>query len=241
MKAKREAAVLQHRPFQREPRGVPPHAAKCPRPYRPAWRHIRRVPTSGAFPRSTTRPRLAEALAAFQVSYEHMAALDRLRGNPSSSCAGYQRLPEEQKLRMTMPAYALSEEFHARLEPCSDEGAADNGADATIRDSEAVWWRCRSRSPPIVVVARGAVASRIWGGAARSPPALLRAPSFDPAERSAIPRPADSALTKGHVVSVDSPPGGAIGAGAGARGAARRAGRARPRRSGRDRRRRAGG
>lgn len=107
---------------------------------------IERVVDIRKFPMSRTNPQfntdtLPDALAAFQISYEHLAALGGFRGKAP-------RLPRDINGFWTNESfhnyadYALSPEFRLGFERLRAEGHRQRCA---IMCSEAVWWRCHRR------------------------------------------------------------------------------------------------
>jgi uncharacterized protein (DUF488 family) len=97
-------------------------------------------------PRSRTNPQfnkdaLPEALAAFDISYEHMAALGGLRGKTRTSSQDVNGFWTNESFH-NYADYALSAQFFAGLGHLLDEGRKRRCA---IMCSEAVWWRCHRR------------------------------------------------------------------------------------------------
>jgi uncharacterized protein (DUF488 family) len=126
--------------------------------------HVDRVVDIRKVPRSRSNPQfnkdtLPEALAAFDISYEHVAALGGLRGKARS-------LPRDVN-GFWMNAsfhnyadYALSPQFRASLEHLLDEG---HNRRCTIMCSEAVWWRCHRRIVADYLIASGETVFHIMG------------------------------------------------------------------------------
>lgn len=107
-------------------------------------------------PRSRTNPQFNEetlpgALAAFDISYEHIAALGGLRGKARSLSSGINGYWTNVSFH-NYADYALSEQFHAGLEYLLDEGRKRRCA---IMCSEAVWWRCHRRIVTDYLIANG--------------------------------------------------------------------------------------
>ena len=119
---------------------------------------IRKVPKSRANPQFD-RDTLPNALAAFDISYEHIAALGGLRGKTRN-------LPWELNSLWTNESfhnyadYALSAQFHAGLEHLLHEGRKRRCA---IMCSEAVWWRCHRRIVADYLIASGEAVFHIMG------------------------------------------------------------------------------
>lgn len=126
--------------------------------------HVDRVVDIRKVPRSRSNPQfnkdtLPEALAASDISYEHVAALGGLRGKARS-------LPRDAN-GFWMNAsfhnyadYALSAQFRASLEHLLDEG---HNRRCTIMCSEAVWWRCHRRIVADYLIASGETVFHIMG------------------------------------------------------------------------------
>jgi uncharacterized protein (DUF488 family) len=99
-----------------------------------------------SMPRSRTNPQfngdsLPEALAPWQIGYEHIAALGGLRGKTRSvepSPNGYWRV----RSFRNYADYALTEPFAAGLAQLKALGTRHRCA---IMCAEAVWWRCHRR------------------------------------------------------------------------------------------------
>ncbi len=119
---------------------------------------IRKIPMSRANPQFN-KDVLPGALATFQVSYEHIAALGGLRGKARS-------LPPEVNGFWTNDSfhnyadYALSGQFHAGFEQLRDRGHKRRSA---IMCSEAVWWRCHRRIVADYLIASGESVFHIMG------------------------------------------------------------------------------
>jgi len=97
------------------------------------------------FPRSRTNPQynqdtLPQALAVYQIGYEHIAALGGRRGKSDvvpSVNAFWQHASFH-----NYADYAMSEAFHAAFERLRELGHARTSA---MMCAEAVWWRCHRR------------------------------------------------------------------------------------------------
>ena len=120
---------------------------------------IRTVPRSRANPQFN-KDTLPDALAAFDISYEHMAVLGGLRGRAdfwtNERFHGY-------------ADYALTAQFHAGLEHPLDEGRKRRCA---IMCSEAVWWRCHRRIVADYLIACGETVFQIMGQSRLEPARL---------------------------------------------------------------------
>ncbi|QDT55904.1 hypothetical protein Pan44_39520 [Caulifigura coniformis] len=119
---------------------------------------IRKFPGSRANPQFN-QDVLPKALAAFDISYEHVGALGGRRGKG-------ERLPRDVNGFWTNESfhnyadYALSPEFHAGLEHLIEEGHRKRCA---IMCSEAVWWRCHRRIVTDYLIAAGQTVFHIMG------------------------------------------------------------------------------
>ncbi len=101
---------------------------------------IRRVPRSRTNPQFN-KDTLPDALAAFDLFYEHVAALGGLRGKTQTSPQDANALWTNESFH-NYADYALSAEFHAGLKLLLDDGRKRRCA---IMCSEALWWRCHRR------------------------------------------------------------------------------------------------
>ncbi|HLH51330.1 MAG TPA: DUF488 domain-containing protein [Roseiarcus sp.] len=119
---------------------------------------IRAVPRSRANPQFNTDA-LPQSLAAFGLSYEHMAALGGLRGKVRTLSRDVNAFWTNESFH-NYADYALSERFHAGLEHLIEEGRKRRCA---IMCSEAVWWRCHRRIVADHLIARGETVFHIMG------------------------------------------------------------------------------
>ena len=114
--------------------------------------------------RSRTNPQFNEAtlpaaLAAVDITYEHIAALGGLRGKSRG-------VPDEVNGFWTNRSfhryadYALSPEFRTGLDRLIAQGHRQRCA---IMCSEAVWWRCHRRIVSDYLIARGETVLHIMG------------------------------------------------------------------------------
>src|SRR5215831_1758132 len=107
-------------------------------------------------PRSRTNPQfnrdtLPDALAPFQIGYQHIAALGGLRGKArdlSPDVNGFWRVQSFHNYA----DYALGEAFRAGLAELRDLGHTRRSA---IMCAEAVWWRCHRRIITDYLIAAG--------------------------------------------------------------------------------------
>jgi uncharacterized protein (DUF488 family) len=119
---------------------------------------VRRVPMSRANPHFN-KDTLPQALAAFRISYEHMAALGGLRGKSRSLVPDVNGLWTNESFH-NYADYALSPEFGAGLEHLLDAGRERRCA---IMCAEAVWWRCHRRIVADHLIAHGETVFHIMG------------------------------------------------------------------------------
>jgi uncharacterized protein (DUF488 family) len=133
-------------------------------------------------PRSRTNPQynqdaLPQALAAYQIGYEHIAALGGRRGKsvdvaPSINAfwqnAGFHNYAD----------YAMSVTFHAALEQLRELGHARICA---IMCAEAVWWRCHRRIIADYLLAAGETVLHIMGAGHIVPAEMTKAAERDKA------------------------------------------------------------
>jgi uncharacterized protein (DUF488 family) len=115
-------------------------------------------------PRSRTNPQfnkdtLPDALMAFGVAYEHIAALGGLRGKTRSLPSNINGFWTNNSFH-NYADYALSETFHAGLKHLRERGAQQR---CTIMCSEAVWWRCHRRIVADYLIAGGETVFHIMG------------------------------------------------------------------------------
>jgi uncharacterized protein (DUF488 family) len=110
---------------------------------------IRTVPRSRTNPQFN-RDTLPAALAASDITYEHMAALGGLRPKSRTVAPDVNAFWTNDSFR-NFADYALSEEFHSGLGRLLEEGDRQRCA---IMCSEAVWWRCHRRIVTDYLIAR---------------------------------------------------------------------------------------
>ena len=119
---------------------------------------VRKLPMSRTNPQFN-RDTLAEALATFHVSYEHMAALGGLRGKSRDVSPDVNGLWTNDSFH-NYADYALSPPFRAGLAHLVEEGHSRRCA---IMCSEAVWWRCHRRIITDYLIAGGEAVFHIMG------------------------------------------------------------------------------
>lgn len=119
---------------------------------------IRKMPMSRTNPQFNTDT-LPGALAAFQISYEHIASLGGLRGKMKTLSPEINGFWKNASFH-NYADYALSAPFHAGLEHLLVEGRIRCCA---IMCSEAVWWRCHRRIVTDYLIANGESVFHIMG------------------------------------------------------------------------------
>ena len=125
---------------------------------------VRLVVDVRTVPRSRTNPQynrdaLPDALAPFQIGYEHVAALGGLRGKKHDVAPAVNAFWQNASFH-NYADYALSAGFHAGLAHLRDLGAARTCA---IMCAEAVWWRCHRRIISDYLIAAGEAVFHILG------------------------------------------------------------------------------
>ena len=130
---------------------------------------IRKIPMSRANPQFNN-DRLPASLAAFQISYDYIAALGGLRGRNRALTRDVNGLWTNTSFH-NYADYALSGGFHEGLEQLLAEGEKQRSA---IMCSEAVWWRRHRRIVTDYLIANGKTVFHIMGKG-RLEPARLTA------------------------------------------------------------------
>ena len=136
---------------------------------------IRRVPKSRSNPQFNTDT-LPESLAAFNISYEHVAALGGLRGRGRSLPRAVNGFWTNESFH-NYAEYALSPQFQAGLEHLLEEGRRRRCA---IMCSEAVWWRCHRRIVADYLIAHGETVFHIMGPGRLEPARLTAGAAIQP-------------------------------------------------------------
>jgi len=150
---------------------------------------VRTVPRSRANPQFN-KDTMAESLAPFQISYEHVPALGGRRGKASTVSADVNAFWTNDSFH-NYADYALSSDFHAGLEQLMERGRKRR---CVMMCSEAVWWRCHRRIVADYLIAHGEAVFHIMGPS-RLQPARLTAGAIVQPDRTVIyPRlsPTDS-------------------------------------------------
>ena len=130
---------------------------------------IRTVPRSRANPQFN-KDILPESLAAFGISYEHMAALGGLRGKVRTVSEDVNDFWTNHSFH-NYADYALTAPFRAGLDHLLEVGHERR---CTVMCSEAVWWRCHRRIVADYLIAGGETVFHIMGEG-RLQPAQLTA------------------------------------------------------------------
>ena len=136
---------------------------------------IRTVPRSRANPQYN-KDALPQALAAFGLSYEHIAALGGLRGKARALPPEVNGFWANQSFH-NYADYALSEQFRAGLERLIEAGRKRR---TVIMCSEAVWWRCHRRIVADHLIARGETVFHIMGQGRLEPAHLTEGAVIQP-------------------------------------------------------------
>ncbi len=143
-------------------------------------------------PRSRTNPQfnkdtLPGELAAFDISYEHVAALGGLRGKTRGLSPSVNGFWNNESFH-NYADYALSPAFQDGLRHLIREGERRRCA---IMCSEAVWWRCHRRIVADYLIASGETVFHIMGEGRLEPARLT--PAADVRSATTIYYPAESA------------------------------------------------
>lgn len=128
---------------------------------------IRKMPRSRANPQFNEGA-LGDALAPFQIGYEHIAALGGLRGRTRDLPPDVNGLWTNRSFR-NYADYALTEPFQTGLAHLI---AAGRERRCTVMCSEAVWWRCHRRIVADYLIARGESVFHIMAEARLEPARL---------------------------------------------------------------------
>lgn len=127
-------------------------------------------------PRSRTNPQynhdvVAKSLAAFEIGYEHIAALGGLRSRARDVPPGVNAFWENQSFH-NYADYAMGESFHAgfaRLCELGDEHRC------VVMCAETLWWRCHRRIITDYLLAAGEQVFHILGPAKVEPARMTSA------------------------------------------------------------------
>jgi uncharacterized protein (DUF488 family) len=125
---------------------------------------VRLVVDVRTVPRSRTNPQynrdvLPATLAAFDIGYEHIAALGGLRGRSTETPGAVNAFWQNQSFH-NYADYAMTPAFRAGLARLRQLGRATPCA---IMCAEAVWWRCHRRIIADYLIAAGETVFHILG------------------------------------------------------------------------------
>jgi len=143
---------------------------------------IRKIPMSRANPQFN-KDRLPGSLAAYQISYEHIAALGGLRGKARALPAAVNGFWTNDSFH-NYADYALSEQFHTGLERLLAVGRQRRSA---IMCSEAVWWRCHRRIVADYLISGGETVIHIMNEGRHEPAQLTPGAVIQPDEKIVYP------------------------------------------------------
>ena len=123
---------------------------------------IRLVVDVRSIPRSRTNPQynsdvLTQSLAAYQIAYEHVAALGGLRGRTRDVPPNVNAFWENRSFH-NYADYATGDTFHSGLIRLRELG---HGQRSAIMCAEAVWWRCHRRIIADYLISAGEVVFHI--------------------------------------------------------------------------------
>jgi uncharacterized protein (DUF488 family) len=119
---------------------------------------VRTVPRSRANPQYN-KDVLPQALAAFEIGYEHIASLGGLRGRRRDTPPDVNAFWQNESFH-NYADYAMSESFRHGLTTLRDIGHTQRCA---IMCAEAVWWRCHRRIIADYLIAAGEAVFHIMG------------------------------------------------------------------------------
>lgn len=136
---------------------------------------VRKMPGSRTNPQFNVDA-LSNTLAAFQISYEHVAALGGLRSK-AKCCPADTNGFWQNKSFHNYADYALSPAFRAGFEHLLEEGRERRCA---IMCSEAVWWRCHRRIIADYLIAGGQTVFHIMGKGRLEPARLTQGAVIQP-------------------------------------------------------------
>lgn len=141
---------------------------------------IRKIPRSRANP-LFNQETFPDALAAFGVSYEHVAALGGLRGKARTLPRNVNGFWTNESFH-NYADYALSDAFRAGLDRLLDIGRERR---CVMMCSEAVWWRCHRRIVADYLIASGKTVFHLMGRG-RQEPAHLTPGAVIQADRTIV-------------------------------------------------------
>jgi uncharacterized protein (DUF488 family) len=136
---------------------------------------IRKFPMSRANPQFN-KATLPAALAAYGLSYDHIAALGGRRNKTKSLPADVNGFWTNDSFH-NYADYALSDEFRGGLDHLIEEGRKRRCA---MMCSEAVWWRCHRRIVTDYLIARGETVFHIMGSGRLEPARMTAGAAVQP-------------------------------------------------------------
>ncbi len=136
---------------------------------------IRSVPRSRTNPQFN-REALPESLSAFQIGYEHIAALGGLRPRANDIAPDVNGFWENQSFH-NYADYAISAEFRSGLARLRQLGGIRRCA---VMCAEAVWWRCHRRIIADYLINAGEQVFHILGPGKIAPAGLTKVASPRP-------------------------------------------------------------
>lgn len=102
---------------------------------------------------------LPASLSAFQIGYEHIAALGGLRGRQPNAPPATNAFWQNQSFH-NYADYAMGEDFHSELSRLRKLGHSERCA---IMCAETLWWRCHRRIISDYLIAAGEMVFHILG------------------------------------------------------------------------------
>ena len=145
---------------------------------------VRTVPRSRRNPQYN-RETLPDALAAFGIGYEHVAALGGLRGRKPEVAPDVNGLWENERFH-NYADYAMGDDFRRGLARLRELGQAQRCA---IMCAEAVWWRCHRRIIADYLLAEGETVLHIMAPGQIEPARPTEAAQRDAAGHLVYPPP----------------------------------------------------
>ncbi len=126
---------------------------------------VRLVVDVRTVPRSRTNPQynrdvLPQSLSAFQIGYEHIAALGGLRGHERDVPGAVNAFWQNRSFH-NYADYAMSDGFRGGLARLREVG---HDAPCAIMCAEAVWWQCHRRIIADYLIAAGETVFHILAG-----------------------------------------------------------------------------
>ena len=145
---------------------------------------IRTIPRSRSNPQFN-KDTLPDALAAFGISYEHIAALGGLRGKAANASPDINGFWTNESFH-NYADYALTASFRAGFEQLLEAGRQKRCA---IMCAEAVWWRCHRRIVTDYLLAGSETVFHIMGDGGVEPAQLTPGAVVRPDKTIVYPAP----------------------------------------------------